>query len=81
MEIYYSGRFKKTLNKIKNKGLRLEIYAKTNKLKQNPEAGKPLKNVHKNHRSLRVKNFRIIYRIEDNRILIICFDHRKEVYD
>jgi len=35
----------------------------------------------KNHRSVRVSPFRIIYRLEGDKIIINCFDHRKDVYD
>ena len=30
---------------------------------------------------LRIPPFRIIYRLDGNKIVINCFDHRKEVYN
>ena len=67
--------------KIKDKTTRLRIIKQLNKLAEMPEAGKPLKYEWKNHRSVRVPPFRIIYKLDNNKIVINCFDHRKEVYD
>ena len=35
----------------------------------------------KNHRSIRLHLFRIVYRIKGETIIINCFDHRKSAYD
>ena len=80
MEIIFSDEFRRDFKKIKNKDLRLKIIKQIKKLQENPEAGKPLRNVMKNHRALRVHPFRIIYRIEQKRIIINCFDHRDDAY-
>ncbi|MFC1648199.1 type II toxin-antitoxin system RelE/ParE family toxin [Nanoarchaeota archaeon] len=80
MEIIFSDEFKKDFKKIKNKDTRLKIIKKIKKLSKTPESGKPLKYKLKNHRSLRIAPFRIIYRIEDNKIIVNCFDHRKQAY-
>ncbi len=81
MEIIFSDEFKKEFKKIKDKTTRLKIIKQFEKLSQSPEAGKPLKYDLKNHRSVRVPPFRIIYRFEENKIIINCFDHRRDVYD
>ena len=80
MEIIFSDEFKKDFQKIKDKTTRIRIIKQLKKLAETPETGKPLKYDLKNHRSLRVPHFRIIYRIEKDKIIINCFDHRKEVY-
>ena len=80
MDILFSYEFKKEFKKIKNKDLRLKIIKQLKKLKENPEAGKPLRKVMKNHKSLRIHPFRVIYRIEQDKIIVNCFDHRGEVY-
>ncbi len=80
MEIIFSAEFKKEFKKIKDKPTRLKIIKHLKKLAQLPESGKPLKYELKNHRSVRIPPFRIIYRLEENRIIINCFDHRKNVY-
>ena len=81
MEIIFSEDFKKDFQKIKYKTTRLRIIKILKKLSEMPEAGKPLKYNLKNYRSVRIPPFRIIYRLEQNKIVVNCFDHRKDVYD
>jgi len=80
MDIVFSEEFKKEFIKIKDQTTRLRIIKQIKKIKQLPESGKPLQHNLKGHRSLRIPPFRIIYRIEQDKIIINCFDHRKEVY-
>lgn len=79
--MFFSEEFKKDFQKIKDKTTRLRIIKQLKKLSEMPDAGKPLRHEWKNHRSVRVPPFRIIYRLERERIIINCFDHRKDVYD
>ena len=80
MEIIFSENFKKDFKKIKEKNVRLRIIKQIKKLAEQPTSGKPLQYAFKNHRSLRIPPFRIIYRLEKERIIINCFDHRKTAY-
>ena len=81
MEIIFSEEFRKEFKKIKDKTTRIKIIKQLKKLAKEPESGKPLKYNLKNHRSVRVPPFRIVYRISENQVVINCFDHRKDVYD
>jgi mRNA-degrading endonuclease RelE of RelBE toxin-antitoxin system len=81
MEIIFSKTFKKEFSKIKDRTTRLKIIKQLKKLAELPESGKPLKYDLKNHRSIRVAPFRIIYRLEENKIIINCFDHQKDMYE
>jgi len=81
MEIIFSSEFKKEFKKIKDKTIRLKIIKQLKKISNSPETGKHLKYNLKNHRSVRVTPFRIIYKIEENKIIINCFDHRKDAYE
>jgi mRNA-degrading endonuclease RelE of RelBE toxin-antitoxin system len=81
MEILFSDEFREEFKKIKDKTTRLRIIKQIKKLSELPDAGKPLKHDLKNHRSLRIPPFRLIYRIENDKMIINCFDHRKDVYD
>ncbi len=81
MEIIFSDEFRRDFKKIKNKTTRFKIIKQLRKLSESPEAGKPLKYNLKNHRSVRIAPYRVIYRIEQDTIIINCFDHRKNVYD
>lgn len=51
------------------------------KLASDPiSVGKPLRQSLKGHRKFRVGDWRIIYRIDKNNIIILKIGHRKEVY-
>lgn len=43
--------------------------------------GKPLRYSLKGLRRLRVGNYRVVYQIKDNRVIILAIKHRKDVYD
>ena len=80
MQIIFSKEFRKEFKKISDKPTRLKIIKNLKKLHLRPESGKPLKHNLKNHRSIKIPPFRIIYRLEQDNIIINCFDHRKDVY-
>ena len=80
MQIIFSDEFRKQYKKIKNKAIRLKIIKNLKKLGNVPESGKSLRNKLKGHRTIKIPPFRIIYRIDNNSIFIICFDHRKVIY-
>jgi len=80
MQIIFSEEFKKDFKKIKDKSTRIRIINHLKKLEQLPESGKPLQYNMKGHRSIRIPPFRIIYRMEQDKIIVNCFDHRKDVY-
>lgn len=80
MEIEFSKTFTEDYKKIKDKTTRLNILNQIKKLEENPEAGKPLRNKLKGYRCLRVKSFRIIYRISKEKIVIITFESRNKIY-
>lgn len=81
MQIIFSEEFKKEFKKTKDKTTRMKVINHLKKLELLPESGKPLQYNLKGHRSIRIPPFRIIYRIENDKIIINCFDHRKNVYE
>lgn len=80
MQIIFSEEFRKDFKRIKDKNTRLKIISQIKKLEKLPESGKPLKYELKNHRSLKIPPFRIVYKLEKNKMIINCFEHRKDVY-
>ena len=80
MEILFSDEFREDYRKIKDKLTRIKVIKQIKKLEQNPEAGKPLSHTLKGYRALRLPPYRIIYRIENGRIIINCLEHREKVY-
>lgn len=81
MEIIFSEEFKNEFKKIKDKTTRIKIIKHIKKLEILPESGKPLRYDLKSHRTTRIPPYRLIYRIDGDKIIMNCFDHRKEVYD
>ncbi|MDR3292286.1 MAG: type II toxin-antitoxin system RelE/ParE family toxin, partial [Methanobrevibacter sp.] len=57
-----------------------EIKKSLEELKKNPLKGKPLRNKLKNYRSLRVRNYRILYRIKNYEIRVYVIDKRELIY-
>lgn len=80
MQLIFSEEFRKEFKKIKDRSIRLRLINHLKKLSQLPESGKPLQYNLKGHRSIRIPPFRIIYRLEQDKIIINCFDNRKDVY-
>jgi len=80
MKVVLSEEFLRAQRRIKDESTRKRIISQILKLESNPFSGKPLKYGLKNHRSIRIGKFRVIYRIEDNTIIINSFGHRKDVY-
>ena len=52
------------------------------KLQTSPTTfGKPLRESLKNHRALRVEDYRIVYKVDQrNNVLIVAMRHRRDVY-
>ncbi len=72
----------KSLRKL-DKKIRDNIFNKLESLKENPHIGKLLSANLSGFWSLRVRDYRVIYQIKNNEliILVIGIGHRKNVYD
>lgn len=71
----------KALRKIAKEDLLAIRAAIEQKLTAAPDAfGKPMQFAFRGHRRLRVGDYRVIYRIEDNTVKIILIDHRSVIY-
>ncbi len=57
-----------------------KIKKQIKKIIENPEVGKPLK-YYRGERTLYVKPFRLVYAIRQDEIILLKFEHRKNVYD
>jgi addiction module RelE/StbE family toxin len=52
------------------------------KLTVNPRAfGKPLSGSLKGHYSLRIGDYRVIYRVNDGVVTVVAIGHRKDIYN
>lgn len=80
LNIFITDEFRKEIKKVKDKTVQERIKKILSKISDNPSVGKPLRYTMKGLRSLRIPPFRLIYKIETDRIILISFKHRKEVY-
>lgn len=81
MKVSYSKTSLKQLKKL-IKAKQIEILKKIEKLKNDPDAGKKLKEPLKNFRSLKAWLYRIIYQYSENdkTIFINIIQHRQGAY-
>ncbi len=81
----YSIKFSKTalksFKKLDKKIQKLALKA-LERLKENPKIGAPLTGNLKGFWKLRFSRYRIIYQLENRKLIIIVFDigHRKDIY-
>ncbi|MEX1139696.1 MAG: type II toxin-antitoxin system RelE/ParE family toxin [Bacteroidota bacterium] len=57
-----------------------KILSKIESLADEPDAGKPLLGPLKGIRSLRVGEYRILYEIDEKRVVVLTVNHWKEAY-
>lgn len=63
--------------------VRRRVRAALERLTEDPERGKPLQLTLRGLRSFRTGDYRIVYRVLEDRIvvLVVAIGHRREVYD
>lgn len=79
MKVEIDPQLLKEIRKLK-KDLKERFYKAIEKLVINPEIGKPLQYNFKGCRRVRIDPFRIVYKIKEDTIFILSFDHRGNVY-
>jgi len=80
-EVIFRNPAKRFLKSL-DKGAQQKVIKKIEKLKNNPRIGKPLSGNLKGLWRLRYDNYRIIYRIKDQELVIYIMNigHRKNIY-
>lgn len=72
----FEKEFKKIDNSIKEK-----LKKQMQKVIHNPEVGKPLSYDLKGERTVYVKPYRLIYKIDLDKLILLRVEHRENVYD
>ncbi len=80
-EIVYTEKFEHDVKKIRDSSLKEKLEKQLRKIAENPEYGKPLRYGLKGELTLRVKPYRLIYAVQDERLILLRFEHRKNVYE
>ena len=75
-----TDKFEDDVKRIKDKGLKERLQKQINKISENPNFGKPLRYDFKGEKTIYVKPYRLIFKIEGDKLILLRFEHRKEVY-
>jgi len=80
VEVIFDDKFKRALLKIKDNLLKLQIIKQIQKIKSNPNVGKPMRNVRKGTKELYIKPFRLSYKyyVDKNVVEILDLYHKKK---
>lgn len=79
--IVYTSKFEHEVKKVRDKKIKERLEKNIKIIIENPEIGKPLRYALKGERTIRIAPFRLIYAIDGNSIILLRFEHRREVYD
>jgi mRNA-degrading endonuclease RelE of RelBE toxin-antitoxin system len=72
--------FKKTFSKIKEASMKEKIIKQFMKIRENPEIGKPMKNMRKGTREVYIPPFRLsyLYIKNENKVVFLDLYHKDE---
>lgn len=79
--IVVTDKFEKDVRKLRDKTFRERIDKEVKKISENPEFGKPLGYSLKGEKTIRIKPYRLIYKVEGTSLLLLRFEHRGKVYE
>ena len=80
VKIDYDPKFIKSFSKIKHKGFQEQIIKAIDKIKQNPEIGKPMRFSRKGTREVYISSFRLSYAYlkDEDKIIVLDLYHKDE---
>jgi len=80
VRIIFEKRFQIIFSKIKYNLMKIKILKQVEKIKTNPEIGKPMRNIRKETRELYIKPFRLsyVYIKEKDVIYLLDLYHKKK---
>ena len=67
--------------RLETERLRISYRSRSGKIYENPDFGKPLRYGLKGEWSIYVKPHRLIYKVEGDKLILLRFEHRREVYE
>lgn len=74
-------KFEDDVKKIKDKSLKDKLQKQIYKITKNPGFGKPLRYGLKGEMTIYIKPYRLIFKVEGDKLLLLRFEHRRNVYD
>ena len=79
--IVYTEKFERDVRKVRDSAVKEKLGKQVRKIAENPEFGKPLRYGLKGEWTIRVKPYRLIYAVQEDRLILLRFEHRKAVYE
>jgi mRNA-degrading endonuclease RelE of RelBE toxin-antitoxin system len=79
-EVVWSATFEQDVKKTKDGSIKERIMKQIVRIVENPDIGKPLRFDLKGERTVYLKPFRIVYKIDNGVLTLLRFEHRKGVY-
>ena len=80
-EIVWTHKFEQDFRKIRDGATQEKLEKQIRKITENPSFGKPLRYSLKGEWSIYLKPYRLIYVVQGDRLILLRFEHRKEVYE
>lgn len=78
VRVIFDPYFKNKFKKIKDKILKVRIIKQIQKIKENPDMGKPMRYSRKGTKELYISPFRLSYKVEEDIIYILDLYHKDE---
>ena len=80
VNIFFTSEFKNIFSKLKDKLLKERIIKQLEKIKEDPEIGKPMRNIRKGTREMYIGSFRLSYEYLKDRNIVYILDiyHKDE---
>jgi mRNA-degrading endonuclease RelE of RelBE toxin-antitoxin system len=80
-EIVYTSKFERDVRKIRDGSLKERLERQIRKIAEEPDFGKPLRYGLKGEWTIRVAPYRLIYAVQGEKLILLRFEHRKNVYE
>ena len=79
--IVYTQKFERDVKKLRDNLMKERVEKQIRRIVENPETGKPLRYGLKGEWAVRIPPYRLIYAVQDDRLILLRFEHRKGVYE
>ncbi len=80
VKLLWTQKFEQDFKHLKEPVTRERILKQIRKIAERPEIGKPLRYSLKGERTVYIKPYRLIYSVQGETLILLRFEHRKEVY-
>lgn len=81
VSVLWTQKFEQDFKHVKDSTTKERLLKQIAKIAERPDIGKPLKYALKGEWTIYIKPYRLIYCVEGETLILLRFEHRKEVYD